>query len=103
MPRQPEPIRITTATRSHREDIAGRQKRYLISMTIRTVCFVLTVVSIGHWFMWLFLVASFFLPTIAVIVANSAAGPDPGGPAYFDPDLESRALEGPDRSPGRPM
>ena len=58
MPRQPEPIRITTATRSHRDDIAGRQKRYLISMTIRTVCFVLTVVSIGHWFMWLFLVAS---------------------------------------------
>ena len=101
MPRQPEPIRITSATRSHREDIAGRQRRYLISMTIRTVCFVLAVVSIGHWFMWLFLAASFFLPTIAVVVANSSSGPDPGGPAFFDPDLDTRALEGPD-APTRP-
>jgi len=65
-------------------------------MTFRTVCFVAAVVSIGHWFMWLFLVASFFLPTIAVVVANSATPPDPGGPAYFDPELSTRALEGPD-------
>ena len=96
-------MRITTAQRSHHDDVAARQKRYLISMGIRTACFVLAVVCIGHWFMWLFLVASFFLPTIAVIVANSAAGPDPGGPAYFDPDLQTRALEAPDRAPGRPM
>lgn len=96
MPRQPEPIRITTATRSHREDIDARQRRYLISMTIRTICFVAAVVSIGHWFMWLFLFASFFLPTIAVVVANSSTPPDPGGPAYFEPDLDTRALEGPD-------
>jgi hypothetical protein len=96
MPRQPEPIRITTASRSHREDIDARQRKYLISMTFRTVCFVAAVVSIGHWFMWLFLVASFFLPTIAVIVANSATPPDPGGPDYFDPDLSTRAIEGPD-------
>ena len=96
MPRQPEPIRITTASRSHREDIDARQRRYLISMTFRTVCFVLAVVSIGHWFMWLFLVASFFLPTIAVIVANASSQPDPGGPAYFDPDVSTRAIDGPD-------
>ena len=95
MPRQPEPIRITTASRSHREDIDARQRRYVISMTFRTVCFVLAVVSIHHWFMWLFLVASFFLPTIAVIVANSNSTPDPGGPASFEPDLSTRALDGP--------
>ena len=101
MARTPEPVRITTASRSHREDIARRQKRYLISMTIRTLCFVLGVVSIGHWFMWLFLVASFFLPTIAVIVAKASSRPDPGGPAYFDPDPGTRALEAPDAG-GRP-
>ena len=72
-----------------------RQKRYLISMTIRTVCFLLAVLSIGHWFLWVFLGASFFLPTIAVIVANSNSSPDPGGPDYFEPDLSTRALEGP--------
>jgi hypothetical protein len=97
MPRQPEPIRITTASRSHRDDIDARQRRYLISMSVRTVCFVAAVVSLGHWFMWLFLIASVFLPTIAVVVANSSAAPDPGGPAYFDPDFNTRALEGPDR------
>jgi hypothetical protein len=98
MAREPEAIRITTATRSHHEDIAARQKRYLISMTIRTVCFVLAVVSIGHWFLWVFLVASFFLPTIAVIVANASTPPDHGGPAHFDPEGVTRALEGPDAS-----
>jgi hypothetical protein len=95
MAREPEPIRITTATRSRNDDINARQKRYLISMGIRTVCFVLAIVCIGHWFMWIFLVASFFLPTIAVVVANSAAAPDPGGPDYFEPDPARRALEGP--------
>jgi uncharacterized ion transporter superfamily protein YfcC len=97
MPREPEAIRITTATRSRNEDIAARQKRYLISMTIRTVCFVLGVVSLGHWFMWVFLAASFLLPTIAVVVANSSSPPDPGGPEYFEPDLSTRALSGPPR------
>ena len=103
MPKQPEPIRITTAVRSHDEDIATRQRRYLISMTIRTVCFVLAVVSIGHWFLWVFLVASFFLPTIAVIVANAKSAPDPGGPAYFEHDQSVRALEGPGGSRRPPL
>jgi hypothetical protein len=95
MAREPAPVRITTATRSHRDDVAHRQKRYLISMGIRTACFVLAVVSIGHWWLWIFLGASFFLPTIAVIVANSAAAPDPGGPEYFVPDPTVRSIEGP--------
>lgn len=92
MPKHPEPIRITTATRSHKQDIALRQKRYLISMSIRTVCFVLAIFSMGHWWLWVFVAASFFLPTIAVVVANSNSSPDPGGPAYFDPDLATPAI-----------
>ena len=95
MAKQPEPVRITSAQRSHGEDVAHRQKRYLISMGIRTACFVLAVVSIGHWFMWAFLAASFFLPTVAVIVANSSAPPEPGGPDYFQPDPSFRSIEGP--------
>jgi hypothetical protein len=94
MAKEPAPVRITTATRSRREDIARRQRRYLISMGIRTVCFVLAVVSIGHWWLWLFIAASFVLPTIAVIVANSNSAPDPGGPDYFEPDPAQRAIGG---------
>jgi Protein of unknown function (DUF3099) len=93
MAREPEPVRITTAHRSHGEDVAARQRRYLISMGVRTVCFVLTVVTIGHWFMWIFLVASLVLPPVAVIIANANAPTDPGGPEWFEPDPATRALE----------
>ena len=95
--REPEPVRITTATRSRRDDIGIRQRRYLISMDIRTACFVLAIVSIGHWFMWVFIAASFLLPYVAVVLANAGVSPDPGGPEYFEPDPGHRALEsGPD-------
>jgi len=40
-----EPIRITTAASSRADDIAARQKRYLLSMSIRSACFVGAVVS----------------------------------------------------------
>ncbi len=95
MPRKdPEPVRITSATRSRSDDIKGRQRRYLISMTIRTVCFVLTVLTVGHWYMWLFLVGSFFLPYIAVVIANAGVSADPGGPDAMLPDAR-KTLEPP--------
>ena len=92
--KDPDVVRITTATRSHSDDIGARQRRYVISMTIRTACFVLAVLSIGHWFLWVFLVGSLVLPYVAVVLANAGAAPDPGGPEYFDPDPDRRAIEG---------
>jgi hypothetical protein len=100
MARKPAPVRITTATRSHKQDVALRQKRYLISMGIRTLCFVLAIFSMGHWWLWVFVGASFFLPTIAVVVANANSAPDTGGPGYFDPDIAARAISPP--RPGQP-
>lgn len=94
--KEPEPVRITSATQGHSADVSGRQRRYVISMTIRTLCFLAAVVSMGHWFMWVFLAASFFLPYIAVVIANTAAGPDPGGPDLVTPDFTTRSIEGPD-------
>jgi len=93
--REPEPVRITTAERSRSDDINARQRRYLISMGVRTLCFILAVVSIGHWFMWGFIIASFILPYVAVIMANAGSSPDPGGPDPFDPQQTDRQLEGP--------
>jgi hypothetical protein len=97
MPRkESEPVRITSAARGHSDDIGARQRRYVVSMTIRTACFLLAVVSIGHWFMWVFLAASAFLPYVAVVLANGGASPDPGGPEAFTPTDEGhRAIEGP--------
>ena len=95
--KEPDPVRITTATRSHQEDIAIRQRRYVISMGIRTVCFVLAVVFMGHWFMWVLIAASFVLPYVAVILANAGSSPDPGGPEFFEPEPGRPAIEsGPD-------
>ncbi len=73
-------MRITTAARPHSEDIDHRQRRYAISMLIRTLCFILAVVTMGHWVMWVFLVGAVFLPYIAVVIANGGAAPDPDGP-----------------------
>ena len=73
----PEPARITTAPRSHTQDVQGRTRRYLISMGIRTLCFVLTVLFVGHWISWVFLAGAVILPYIAVVMANAGAAPDP--------------------------
>ena len=90
--KDPEPIRITSATPGHSEEMAGRQRRYLISMAIRTACFLLAVVFAGGVLMWVFILASFILPPVAVIVANAQAptDPDPTDTAYDPtrPELE---------------
>jgi len=88
MPRKdPEPIRITSATYGRSADVAGRQRRYLISMAIRTVCFLLAVVFAGGFWMWVFIGASFLLPYVAVVMANAQAktDPDPTLDNAFDP------------------
>jgi Protein of unknown function (DUF3099) len=93
--KEPEPIRITTATRSHSDDIGARQRRYIISMSIRTVCFILAIVLRGHWYSWVLIAASFVLPYIAVVMANAGASADPAGPVPYDPNPDRKSLEGP--------
>ncbi len=71
-----EPIRITTAATSRADDIAVRQKRYLLSMSIRSACFVGAVVSFiaGVGWLWPILIAgALVLPYVAVVLANNNA------------------------------
>jgi fatty acid desaturase len=97
--KDPDPVRITSATRSHSDDIGARQRRYLISMAIRTACFiaaVLVFVTTGQgWVMWVLIIASFILPYVAVVMANAGASPDPGGPDPFGPDPSRKEIEPP--------
>jgi hypothetical protein len=79
---QARSVGITSAHSSHSERIRGRQTRYLISMGIRTACFVLAVVTDGAW-RWGFIVAAVVLPYFAVIAANAAGEVDDEGPAPF--------------------
>ncbi len=90
--KQDDTVRITSAARPKSEDIRSREVRYVISMGVRTLCFLLAVASIGHWFMWAFLAAGVFLPVFAVVFANAAAPPEPE-PDPYDANRSFRALE----------
>jgi hypothetical protein len=75
--REAEPVRITTAPQSHHDDIVRRRRRYLISMGVRTACFV-GAIFVGGWVRWVLLVGAFILPYIAVVMANAASPRIPG-------------------------
>lgn len=62
--------RITGIPRSLEQDVASRQSRYLLSMGIRTVCFLAALVSSG-WLRWVFLAAAILLPYFSVVFANA--------------------------------
>lgn len=69
-------VRITTAPTSLHDDIAVRQRRYIVSMLIRTVCFVGAIVAAlaGAGWLWpILIVAALLLPYLAVVMANAAA------------------------------
>jgi hypothetical protein len=68
----PEVHTITGARASLDDDLGPRMRRYLISMSIRTVCFILAVVCTG-WLRWTFAALAIILPYVAVVAAN--AGP----------------------------
>ena len=70
---------VTQAHRSLSDDIAYRQRRYLLMMGIRTVCFVIAVVLFLNHFGWLTAipaVGAIFIPYIAVVFANGGREPD---------------------------
>jgi Flp pilus assembly protein TadB len=66
---------ITGLPSSLRDDQAGRTRRYLLSMGIRTACFVLAVVALAvlHWTVvgWALVIAAVALPYLAVVMANA--------------------------------
>ena len=52
--RREEAVRITTAASSRDEEIAARQRRYVFSMAIRTICFVAAIAAAVAGFAALF-------------------------------------------------
>lgn len=61
---------ITGAQSALSEDIPARQRKYFISMMIRTLCFLLAVFTPSP-IRWFFLIGAVTLPYISVIVANA--------------------------------
>ncbi|MFD0854719.1 DUF3099 domain-containing protein [Actinomadura adrarensis] len=70
---------MTNAPRPMSEDIRYRQRRYLISMGIRTGCFVAAILSAVAGaplvVVLLFVVGAIFLPYISVVFANGGREP----------------------------
>jgi hypothetical protein len=71
--REAEAVRITTAPTSHRDDIDRRRRRYVISMAIRTLCFISAVLVGDGWLRWVLFSGALILPYIAVVMANTAS------------------------------
>ena len=65
---------ITSAPEPLTDDMARRQKRYLVQMGVRIVCFAAAVLSWGRIPMWaslLLIIAAVVLPYSAVLFANA--------------------------------
>jgi hypothetical protein len=105
---------VTQARRSLSDDIAYRQRRYLLMMGIRALCFVIAVLMfINHlgWLTAIPAVGAIFIPYFAVVFANGGREPDntrgfmeyhPNVPATRDSSSPSEANGGNGRRPVGP-
>ncbi|MFE2211146.1 DUF3099 domain-containing protein [Streptomyces canus] len=78
-------FRITGARTSLQEDVRGRQRRYVISMTVRTISVVLaaTLWNVERHVAIVALVLGAVLPYIAVVIANAGRENAPSLPSTF--------------------
>ena len=105
---------VTQARRSLSDDIAYRQRRYLLMMGIRTACFAIALVLFLNHFGWLTAIpaiGAIFIPYFAVVFANGGREPDntrgfmeyqPNVPATRDPAASPEANGGNGPRPPQP-
>ncbi|CAM5288034.1 hypothetical protein STENM327S_05910 [Streptomyces tendae] len=80
-----EVFRITGARTGLQEDVRGRQRRYIISMSIRTASVILAVSlwNVERHVAIVALVLGAVLPYIAVVIANAGRENAPSLPSTF--------------------
>jgi hypothetical protein len=80
-----EVFRITGARAGLQEDVRGRQRRYVISMSVRTVSVILaaTLWNVERHVAIVALVLGAVLPYIAVVIANAGRENAPSLPSTF--------------------
>ncbi|MER5859416.1 DUF3099 domain-containing protein [Streptomyces sp. NPDC059688] len=78
-------FRITGARTGLAEDVRGRQRRYVISMSIRTVSVILaaTLWNVERYVAVVALVLGAVLPYVAVVIANAGRERPPSLPSTF--------------------
>jgi hypothetical protein len=97
---------VTGLPTSLQDDQDERMRRYLVSMGIRTICFILAVIALAglHWTLigWTLVVAAVILPYIAVVMANatrSRLGTTLGTVTTIDPATPQLSPDHPDEEP----
>jgi hypothetical protein len=78
-------FRITGARTGLQEDVRGRQRRYVISMTVRTISVILaaTLWNVERHVAIVALVLGLVLPYIAVVIANAGRENAPSLPSTY--------------------
>jgi len=87
---------VTQARRPLSEDIAYRQRRYLIMMSFRAICFGITILLFLNHFGWVAAIPAvfaIFIPYVAVVFANGGREPDNvRGFMEYRPNLPERRI-----------
>ena len=109
--RHEQPQLVTEARRGLSEDISYRQRRYLIMMGIRTVCFLAAILMFVNHLGWLTAIpvaGALIIPYFAVIFANGGREPtsnrgfrqyEPNSPAIYRPPTRPNGPNGPQMPP----
>ncbi|WP_329624216.1 DUF3099 domain-containing protein [Streptomyces sp. NBC_01255] len=90
-----EVFRITGARQGLADDVRGRQRRYIISMTVRTLSVIAAAVlwNIERHVAIVGLALGILLPYIAVVIANAGRESAPSLPSTFVPAPARPALD----------
>ncbi|MER5867915.1 DUF3099 domain-containing protein [Kitasatospora sp. NPDC002040] len=97
MGKRGEIFRITGARSSLSEDVRARQRRYVISMLVRTLCVLLAVVlwDVQRYLAFAALGGGLLLPYFAVLIANAGRERAPGLPSTFAVPADTPLMLGP--------
>ena len=93
--RRPDVVVVSSAGRSHSEDIGLRQRRYLATQSLRVVCLLLAAtLPVPLAVKGVLLLGALVLPYFGVVMANAGPARDRRRPA-----VSERAVEQPVRLP----
>lgn len=68
---RPPAVVITTAAQSRREELRRRELRYVLTMSVRVVAFILAVILFHGVLRWIAVFLALVLPWLAVVIANA--------------------------------
>jgi hypothetical protein len=83
---------VTTAAKSPVQERRERERRYLLTMGLRVLCFIAAIVlfAVGpRWAGFIAAAGSLVLPWVAVVAANAAPKRTAASPALYRPQPRS--------------